>query len=498
MNSYKYIKFLFLFLILILTGCSEDLVEKTYKANIKGVAVKYKTNEPLQNVKITTAPTTETIFTAADGSFIIKDVPIGDYSVKAELEGYIMEIKGANLKDDGQTVSVVFEMKDDNTLNSPPSVPELVTPADNAENQALSLKLSWNCTDPDEDSITYRVILKNNKNNDIKTYKNLTEKSLTLDSLVFGTSYFWQVVASDGINEEVFSKTNKFTTIKIPENRYHFVRKIGDNLGILSSDELGKNFQLTKDNTSAIRPRKSNAAGVIAFIKVVEGNPHIFTVKPDGSELFKVTSIPISGFNINEVDFSWSANGKEILYPSFDKIYRVNKDGSGTQLVYQTTDGSFISECAWSADGTKIALKTNNINGYNVKIYVIDMLGNVLKTILENVTGAAGGLDFSVEGTKILYTRDISGFENSDYRQLNTHIFIYDLTDDTVLDVSTKTKIPAGYIDIDPRFSPNEAEVIFTQTSNDGISQKDVYRLSITDEDSRKLLFSNAWMPDWE
>lgn len=498
MNLHKGLQFFMLFLLLILVGCSEDLVDKTYKATIKGTVVKYKTNEPLSKVKITTAPTTETIFTGADGSFIIKDVPVGDYSVKAELDGYIMEIKGANLKDDGQTVSVVFEMKDDNALNSPPSIPELVAPADNAENQALSLKLSWNCTDPDGDTLTYKVILKNNKNSNVKTYKNLAEKSLTIDSLAYGTSYFWQVVASDNINPEVFSKTYKFTTKMTPENRFHYVRKIGNNLGIMSSDEAGNNFQLTLDNTSAIRPRKSNAAGVIAFIKVVEGNPHLFTVKPDGSELFKVTSIPIQGFNINELDYSWSANGSELLYPSFDKLYRVNKDGSGTQLVYQTSDGSFISECAWSSDKSKIVLKTNNINGYNVKIYVIDMLGNTIKDILSGVTGAAGGLDFSVDGNKILYTKDISGFENSNYRQLNTHIFIYDLLADTTLDVSSKTKIPAGYIDIDPRFSPNEAEVIFTQTSNDGISRKDVYRLSISDEDSRKLLFSNAWMPDWE
>ncbi|MGL6037535.1 carboxypeptidase regulatory-like domain-containing protein [Soonwooa sp.] len=498
MNLNKILQFLVLFLLLFSVSCSEDLVEKSNKASIKGTVVKYKSNEPLSKVKITTAPTTETVFTGADGSFVIKDVPIGDYSVKAELDGYIMEIKGANLKDDGQTVSVVFEMKDDNALNSPPSVPDLVTPADNAENQALSVKLSWNCTDADSDSLTYKVILKNNKNNNVKTYKNLVDKVLTIDSLVYGTSYFWQVVASDNINPEVFSKINKFTTVKTPENRFHFVRNIGNNLGIMSSNEAGNSFQLTLDNTSAIRPRKSNAAGVIAFIKVVDGNPNIFTVKPDGSDLFKVTTIPISGFNINELDFSWSANGKEIMYPSFDKLYRVNKDGSGTQLVYQTPDGSFISECAWSADGTKIALKTNDINGYNVKIFVIDILGNVVKDIVSGVTGAAGGLDFSVDGSKILYTKDISGFENSDYRQLNTHIFIYDLVTNTTLDVSSKTKIPAGYIDIDPRFSPNEAEVIFTQTSNDGISRKDIYRLSISDEDSRKLLFSNAWMPDWE
>ena len=121
MNKYINTVFLLLKLTLItflFTQCSEDLVAGSEKGIIKGVVVKHSSNEPLAHVKITTAPTTSTIFTGSDGSFIIENVPIGDYSVKAELSGYIMEINGANIVDYGQEVSLVFEMKDDNALNS--------------------------------------------------------------------------------------------------------------------------------------------------------------------------------------------------------------------------------------------------------------------------------------------------------------------------------------------------------------------------------------------
>jgi hypothetical protein len=57
---------------------------------------------------------------------------------------------------------------------------------------------------------------------------------------------------------------------------------------------------------------------------------------------------------------------------------------------------------------------------------------------------------------------------------------------------------PNGTNDLEPIFSPNEAFVIFTNTSNDGLSQKDVYRLEINAMDTRVLLFENAFMPDWE
>ena len=62
-----------------------------------------------------------------------------------------------------------------------------------------------------------------------------------------------------------------------------------------------------------------------------------------------------------------------------------------------------------------------------------------------------------------------------------------------------------GTIDVDPRFSPSEAEVIFVNTSNDGISERSIYTQSINDDGSdlgnsfeRELKFENAIMPDWE
>lgn len=499
-SLFNYIKqiSLLIFALGLFTQCSEDLVDINNKGVLKGIVVKHQTNEPLANVKITTAPTTKTVFSDTDGTFIIEDMPLGDYSAKAELQGYIMEIQGVNLIEDGQVVNIVFEMKDDQSLNSPPSIPELLTPADNTTNTDLSVQLTWRSIDPDGDELTYKLIVKNDRNDVIFTQEDLVEPSFLLDDLTYGMNYFWQVIVSDGINDEVYSPTFKFTTNAIPQNRYHFVRKFGNNHVIYSTDENGNEFKFTQESVNSIRPRKNNAAGLIAFLRIADGNAHIYTAKLDGSDAFRVTEIPLNGFNLNELDFSWSTNGSEFIYPSFNKLYRVNKDGSGTQLVYTTPDGSFISECAWSTDGSRIVLKTNNIDGYQVKVYVIDMMGNIIKTILENVSGAAGGIDISTNGSKVLYTHDVSGYQSNNYRQLDTRIYLYDMVTDQVTDLSNFSEKPNGFLDLDPRFSPNDAEVIFTQTSNDGISVREIYKISITDEDSRTLLFSNAWMPDWE
>lgn len=486
-------------LLFILSSCSENLVDKKLVGSISGKVVIIGTNTPLANVKITTAPTTTTTFTDQNGQFVIQDAPVGDYSVKAEIKGYLLGIQGANLKTDGQNVSVVFEMKDDNSLNSPPTIPVLTSPTANAVNQPTSILLTWTCSDPDPtDILKYTVIVKNSLNSDVLTVKDLTTQSYLLDNLKFGTSYFWQVIVSDGVNPDVYSETQRFTVSAVPQNRFHFVRSLNGNRVIYSTDANLSTFQFTNSNYNSFRPRKSNNAGLVAFLRTVGGNNQLFTANLDGSNVFQVTAIAPAGFNLTDIDFSWSANGKELLYSNFDKLYRINKDGSGLEKIYQTPDGSLISECDWSKDGSMIALKTNNLDGYNVKIYIIDLQGNVIKNVLQNMQGAAGGLDFSVDGKKLLYTYDISGFQNLEYRQLNTHIFIFDLDSNSNTDLSAFTRIPAGSIDIDPRFSPNEAAVIFTNTSNDGLSQKNIYTIQIADYSSRTLLISNAEMPDWE
>ena len=65
---------------------------------------------------------------------------------------------------------------------------------------------------------------------------------------------------------------------------------------------------------------------------------------------------------------------------------------------------------------------------------------------------------------------DISGYEDASYRQLDTHLFIYNFTTTNTTDISVNKT--AGSNDLDPRFTPNEAQIIMVNTSNDGISEK--------------------------
>lgn len=477
-------------------SCSEDKLTFSETGILTGRVVEAESFEPVENSKVSISPSNNTVFSDVDGYFVFDEVPIGDYSVQAEKEGFLAGFEPVSITADA-TINLIFELEDSDALNKPPLVPELLSPEDDATDLPLEVELIWSKSiDPDEDELTYAVQIRNDFDDSLINIESLTDTTYVVNNLQHGVKYFWQVGVNDGYNSDVLSTISTFETTSYPENRYFYVRENNGNNVIYSADDDGETLAVTDNDHNSWRPRKSQSARLVAFLRTKDAETHIFSMKPDGTDVLQVTAAtPLIGFKQSELDFAWSANGAKIIYPSFDKLYMINKDGSGNQLLYQTSDGSFITECDWSFDGSMIALKTNDIDGYNVSIFTIDMAGNVLETILTGVSGAAGGINISVNKDYLLYTHDVSGYEDASYRQLNTNMFIYDFSTSTSTDISYNKD--AGTNDLDPRFSPNEAKVIMVNTSNDGISVNNVMTLDI-DGENRTELLSDAFMPDWE
>ncbi len=490
--KYIYLSFFLIFFI----NCSEDKITITGKGAITGVAVTAGDFVPMENVKISTNPVSSTVFTDSEGNFEILEVPINNYSVQAEKDGYLTQFEGITVTDDS-TINLIFEMDLSTSSNRPPDSPVLNSPVNNAIDQDIEVQLLWAGTDPDNDILTYSLEILNDQNSEVLEFTNISDTTYTVSGLSYGLKYFWQVAASDDINEPTLSEIFTFETLPFPNNRYFFVRKINGNNVIFSADEEGNEIQLTSENSNSWRPRKGNNTDRIAFLRTNGGQTHLFTMNLDGSDLFEVTnSIPVSGFNPEEIDFTWANNDSAIYYPSFDKLYRISPNGSGLTQIHQSINGNFITEVDWNGQTSRLALKTNNNSGYDVEIYTINTSGVVQDIILDNINGAAGGLDFSFDGFKLLYTHDITGNENSEYRQFDMNMFIYDFNTMSTSNVSDGKD--SGTNDLDARFSPSEAELIFVNTSNDGISQNNVLIATIGDLSSRITLFQDAKMPDWK
>lgn len=493
----KYLYKIAIVLLLFLASCAEEKIGETEYGTVTGRVVHADTFVPMENVKILSSPTTSTVFTDAEGKFSVSNVKVGEYSFQAQKDGFVAKFESVSVTA-SNTSEVVFELSKALANNKPPTIPVLVSPVDNSTGQLISVDLTWTATDPDlDDVLTYTVALRNSSNSDIKTFEGIKEKKLTLTNLLYGVHYYWQVTVNDGINTPVLSAISSFVTVDFPSTRYLFVKTINDNNVIFTVDDSGKQYQLTSSDKNYWRPRKNNQAKKIAFIGTANSQNDIYTMNLDGSGVKRITTlVPIAGFNSDYIGFSWNTSGSEFVYSNFDKLYRIKSDGSGLKKIFQTPNGKFISECDWSADGLKIALKVNDANGYKAEIYVIDMSGVLIANVISGQAGAIGGLNFSISGEKLVYTRDVSGFENLNYRQLDSRIFEHNFSTGISTQISSE-KI-SGTNDLDVRYSPNESELIFTNTSNDGISEKNIFKVRIGMINSRATLFSGASMPDWE
>ncbi|WP_298543458.1 carboxypeptidase regulatory-like domain-containing protein [uncultured Aquimarina sp.] len=494
----KYItKIITVLTVLTMTSCSEDTIDLEGLGAVRGSVVAIGTNEPLENVKISTNPSSSTVFTDANGEYLIENIPSGDYSLSAQRDGLLAQFEAISVIADRE-LEIVFEMDIETAGNRPPDAAVLDTPADNSVDEPLEVVLVWTGSDPDDDSLTYTVTLRNDENSDVLVFENIADTTYTLTNLSYKVKYFWQVSSSDGINDPVNSSAFAFETMNPPNNRIVYTRSVNGNSVIYSANEQGgTEIQLTSETKNSFRPRRHVGTGKIAFLQSVGSQTHLFTMNEDGSQITQVTSqISVAGFNLGEVNFSWSDNGSKLLFPNQDKLYSINVGGSGLNLIYQTTNGNLISEVDKNDNNDILVLKTNNLDGYEVEIFTINMSGTMLETVLSGTTGAAGSVNLSVDGTKLLYCRDVSGFESSDYRQLDSHLFVYDFSDSSILDISLEK--PAGTNDLDARFSPNEATLIFVNTSNDGISQKNIQIMSILEIGDRANLITDASMVDWE
>ena len=500
MKNIKTILFLVIFSLFV--SCSEDKIDGStdFYGTITGKVVSSDTFTPLENVKVFSSPTSSIVFTDGEGKFTISNVKAGEYALQAQKEAYLTKFESVTVNKDLNS-EVVFELSKNSGVNVAPTVPTAITPLDNALGQNLTTKLQWNATDTNNDALTYELSVRNDNNTTVAIFSDLKVKELELTNLLYGTKYFWQVSVSDGKSGAVLSSIFTFSTKAFPTTRYLMVKKVNSNNVIFAADNDKTTYQITSSENNSWRPRKNTQSGKIAYIQSNGAQNHIYTMNADGSDKIKVTnSIPIAGFNPDFVGFSWNASGDKLIYPNFDKLYEINSSGSGLRKIFQTPNGKFISECDWSTDGSKIAIKVNDSQGYNCEIYIINTSGVVVSSVLSGQNGAVGGLNLSVTGTKLLYTADVSGYENPNYRQLDMRIYEHNLT--TGFSTQISSDKVAGTNDLDVRYAPNEAEVVFVSTSNDGTSEKRITKMELVPTSitslRREVLFTGFFMPDWE
>lgn len=92
-------------IIILLAGCSKEVIEPELYGSIRGSVTDNVTNEGISDVSIETTPATEAIVTDSEGDFELNEVNTGSYLIKASKEPYNSRSVNVQVREDQTTTA---------------------------------------------------------------------------------------------------------------------------------------------------------------------------------------------------------------------------------------------------------------------------------------------------------------------------------------------------------------------------------------------------------
>ena len=484
---------------LLLLGCKEELFfEPILYGQISGRVLNYESKKSEGAVLVRLNPSGKSKETDSLGNFKFDSLSIGKYTIQATKIGLFTEYVTVDLLTNSIPQPTIY-MSKNIIKNSPPEIPTLTSPKNDFIFDSDKVTLIWKTKDVDKDTLKYDVFLfKEGESTKTPIATNFAKDTLEVGGLLYNTKYYWQVVASDKV-AKTYSEVWSFKTKALPELNYVYVKEINNSLQIAASNGPAGNERILTNVGNNWRPIVNPAKTEIAFLSNrYKGENHIFIMNMDGSDVRRVTTFPISSVFSEEISFSWAYNGGKIIFPNYKKLFTVNKDGTELTEFAQTTNGRVFIGCDWSEIRKTAIARTVGESIYESEIFLIN--GKELISIIKEHRRMSTPM-FSIDGNFIVYSKDVNAYRNDDGRQLDSRIFIYEFATKIIKDYSAKTANstgtrPAGTNDLEPRFSPNNSAIIFSNASNETASPVSIFTMEISTSARLKIL-SNAMMGTW-
>ena len=474
-------------------ACNEDTVDPVFYGSLQGSVTYKSSGAPAGGIEVSTTPTTTTVVTNDEGQFLFTDIPTGEYSVVAKIEGY-KNATGKVLVTENDTVTLDLELEPD---ASAPNSPTASFPENGAVNIGRDITLKWTLDKKNDDPVKFNVVLfESDVAEPLINEEDYADTLLNVSNLKFNTTYFWQVNAVNAEGTVTNGALWHFTTLPFPDNRFVFSSQRDGNYEIYSSNESGTDLvRLTFSDKDQVYPKFSSDRKYIAYAENTDLAYHIYIMDRDGSSPQKITTLPVAGYHNDGRGFCWSPDNGKLLYSHYDKLYMIDRTGSNLTLVATAPSGRNFRSCDWTASGNKIVVETVGVLPYQSEIRLIDLDDASNIVIIGDEPGTTQGAAFSIDGNSILFTRDLSLFESETGRQLDSRPFVFNINTGTRTDLS-KDKV-AGTNDLFPRYSPDGVKIIFENRNNDGSGAPTVYIFE-PGKNVRTKLFDNAAMPDWQ
>jgi Tol biopolymer transport system component len=193
---------------------------------------------------------------------------------------------------------------------------------------------------------------------------------------------------------------------------------------------------------TAVPPLTGGGTGWIAYTSQARGNPDVFLVRVDGSEVRSLTDNPAK-----DLPSAWSPDGKQLAFVSDrdgnSDVFVMNADGS--DQVNLTNNPAYDDRPAWSPDGARLAFYSNR-EGNQVDIFVMNTDGSQLVNLTNN---PAADYDpaWSPDGARIAFTSERDG---------NREIYVMDADGSNQMNVTNHSSA-----DKFPSWSADSSQIVF-------------------------------------
>jgi len=276
---------------------------------------------------------------------------------------------------------------------------------------------------------------------------NETDNTITIGESLAPDTYYLDLVVTKG---NIISSSTVVFEIVTQDQKLLFVSdRDGDNeIFATNADTSNFSIQITSNTFDDTQPAWSPDLSRIAFISNMDGNPELYVMDSDGTNITRLTTNTAT-----EKSPAWSPDGTKIAFVSDidgnDEIYWINADG-GAPTQVTITDSGINKDPTWSPDESNIAYTSTCQTHYdNEEIFVINSNGTGTPYNFTNFLANDRDPSWSPDGTMIAFVSDRDGNKEIYYLLYSSPNTLKRLTNNS-------------YADESPVWSPSGDKIAFS------------------------------------